>query len=377
LVFVFWCLGGFRGASLSQLLINLSFAIPEPTGLATYAIELLPHLRSLDPLLLAPRPIADFRHQLVPANMTSDLGAKGHLRRLVWTQLRLPALYRRSRSRLLFCPVPEAPIRLLRSNLRSVVMVHDLIPLRFFPPRSRLHLYSKYYVRWVVEQAVHVLCNSQATANDLVEFFQIPARKITITPLAHNTDRYRFLDLPRRDYFLYIGRNDPYKNLSGAIAAFQQFLTLAPAGPWEFWVAGPMNDRYQPALLAQIAEAGLTDRVRFLGYAPIDQLPVLLNQAIALVFPTRWEGFGIPALEAMACGTPVITSNVASLPEVTGDAAWLTNPNCPAAIAAAMVQLATDATLWQELRQRSLARSTHFSWAKTAAPTIEVLQRYL
>ncbi|TAD75277.1 MAG: glycosyltransferase family 1 protein [Oscillatoriales cyanobacterium] len=370
---------------MSQLLINLSFAIPEPTGLATYAIELLPHLRPLDPLLLAPQPIADFRHQVVPANMTSDLGAKGHLRRLLWTQFRLPVLYRRSRSHLLFSPVPEAPIRLLRSNLRSglrsglqsVVMVHDLIPLRLFPPRSRLHLYSKYYVRWVAEQAAHLLCNSQATANDLVDFFQIPARKITITPLAHNPDRYRFLDLPRQDYFLYIGRNDPYKNLSGAIAAFQQFLNLAPAGPWELWVAGPMNDRYQPDLVAQIAEAGLTDRVRFLGYVPIEQLPVLLNQAIALVFPTRWEGFGIPALEAMACGTPVITSNLASLPEVTGDAAWLTNPDCPAAIAAAMHQLAIDATLWQEFRQRSLVRSTHFSWAKTAAPTIEVLQRYL
>ncbi len=362
---------------MSQLAINLSFAIPEPTGLATYAIELLPHLRSLDPLLFAPWKIPGFRHQPIPSNMTSNLGAKGHLRRLIWTQFRLPELCRRSQTQLLFCPVPEAPIRLLGNGCRTVVMVHDLIPLRFFPPRSRLYLYSKYYVRWVAEQAAHLLCNSQATADDLIQFFQIPARKITVTPLAHNADRYRFLDLPRRPYFLYIGRNDPYKNLAGAIAAFAQFLRLAPAGDWEFWIAGPINDRYQPALLAQIAELGLGDRVQFLGYAPIDQLPVLLNQAIALVFPTRWEGFGIPALEAMACGTPVITSRLASLPEVTGDAALLIDPDRPAAIADAMVQLAIDSALWQDLRQRSLDRARHFSWAKTANATIEVLQRFL
>ena len=355
--------------------INLSFTIPEPTGLATYAIELLPYLRSRDPLLFSPWEMAGFRNQRVPANMTSDLGAKGHLRRLFWTQFRLPQLCRRSGVELLFCPVPEAPIQFGTRALRTLVMVHDLIPLRFFLPRSRLHLYSKYYVRRVAEQATHLLCNSQATADDLVHFFQIPAQKITVTPLAHNADRYRFLNLPRRPYFFYVGRNDPYKNLPGAIAAFAQFLRMAPANDWQFWIAGPMNPRYQPALAAQIAELGLADRVRFLGYVPIEQLPVLLNQAIALVFPTRWEGFGIPALEAMACGTPVITSNLASLPEVTGDAALLIDPEQPRAIADAMVQVATDDRLWQELHQRSLDRASQFSWAKTAAQTQAVLRQ--
>jgi glycosyltransferase involved in cell wall biosynthesis len=94
-----------------------------------------------------------------------------------------------------------------------------------------------------------------------------------------------------------------------------------------------------------------------------------------LVFPTRWEGFGIPALEAMACGTPVITSNLASLPEVTGDAALLIDPEQPRAIADAMVQVATDDRLWQELHQRSLDRASQFSWAKTAAQTQAVLRQ--
>ncbi len=110
---------------------------------------------------------------------------------------------------------------------------------------------------------------------------------------------------------------------------------------------------------------------------PYDQLPIIINQAIALVFPTLWEGFGLPVLEAMACGTPVITSNLSSLPEVAGDAAILVNPYNTQEITEAMQAVATDSTLRSRLSTLGINRASQFSWAKTGQATVEVLQRYL
>lgn len=351
--------------------INLAFLPVKPTGLATYAINLLPHLKSLHPTLLVAHPQAGFDCQAVPPAMTHEQGRTGHFSRLMWTQWQLPKLYRQVRSPLLFSPIPEAP---LFAGCRFVVTVHDLIPLRFFRPFTPLWTYQRYYLPQVLQQADHIITNSQATAQDIVDFFRVPAAKITPILLAHDRANFRPLNLPPRNYFLYLGRNDPYKNLHGLVNAFAQ---LRDRACYELWLAGPADDRYQPALVAHIAELGLTSQVKFLNYVPYTELPVIINQAIALVMPTLWEGFGLPVLEAMACGTPVITSNVSSLPEVTGDAAVLVNPRETGAIADAMYQLATDATLRTQLQTASLARANQFSWETTGKQTVQVLQRLL
>lgn len=255
-----------------------------------------------------------------------------------------------------------------------MVTVHDLIPLRFFRKFTPLWSYQRYYMPLVLQQAQHIICNSSATADDVVDFFKIPARKITPILLAHDAENFRFLDLPARNYFLYLGRNDPYKNLPRLIAAFAQ---LPDRASYELWIAGPADDRYSPALVEQITELGLTAQVKFLDYVPYAELPVVINQAIALVTPSLWEGFGLPVLEAMACGTPVITSNLSSLPEVAGDAALLVDPYDVGAIADAMHTLATDAALRSQLRSASLARASQFSWEKTGNATVEILKQFI
>ncbi|NJP08901.1 MAG: glycosyltransferase family 4 protein [Leptolyngbyaceae cyanobacterium RU_5_1] len=355
----------------NPLSINLAFLPTKPTGLATYAINLLPHLQHLNPTLFIDNAREGFTCYPAPAGLTNEQGRKGHFLRLAWTQFQLPNLYRQARSRLLFSPIPEAP---LFSSCRSVVTVHDLIPLRFFRKLSPLRLYQRYYVPQVLEQAEHIICNSKATAQDVVDFFNISAQKITPILLAHNAENFRFLDLPTRNYFLYLGRNDPYKNLQRLIAAFA---TLPHRSDYELWLAGPMDDRYVAELTTQIDELNLTAQVKFLSYVSYAELPVILNQAIALVMPSLWEGFGLPVLEAMACGTPVITSNLSSLPEVTGDAAILVDPYDTGAIADAMHQFTTDPNLHLQLRTASLARASQFSWAKTGQATVEILQQYL
>lgn len=254
-------------------------------------------------------------------------------------------------------------------------MVHDLIPLRFPRRFSPLTLYARYYVPQVLRQAQHIVCNSVSTADDITRFYQVPAHKITPILLAHDAKNFRFLDLPTQNYFLYLGRIDPYKNVQRLLTAFAQVSLDNPTT--QLWFSGPADRRYQPALTAQVAELGLMDRVKFLGYVPYAELPQLMNQAIGLVFPSLWEGFGLPVLEAMACGTPVIASNLSALPEVVGDAGLLVDPYNVESIAAAMRQLLRDKQLWQHCRTASLARASQFSWVQTGQATIEVLQQFL
>ncbi|MFQ3661823.1 MAG: glycosyltransferase family 1 protein, partial [Chloroflexaceae bacterium] len=169
-------------------------------------------------------------------------------------------------------------------------------------------------------------------------------------------------------YFLYIGTIQPRKNLTRLIEAF------AHAGPDDalLVIAGRRGWLSEP-IVRRVAELGLTNRVRFPGYVPDADLPALLSGALAFVFPSLYEGFGMPVLEAMACGAPVLTSTTSALPEVAGDAALLVDPCDTDAIAAALRRLAADAPLRASLRARGLVRAADFTWERCARKTLDVL----
>ncbi|MDB9485953.1 glycosyltransferase family 1 protein [Dolichospermum circinale CS-537/01] len=354
-----------------QLIINLSIIFSKPTGISNYAKNIFPYLTSLNPTLLTSEKYPNYNCYSVPNNLTPAEGTKGHLNRLIWTQFQLPKIYQKLKSQLLFSPIPEAP---LYTNCRFIVMSHDMIPLRFPKRFSPLTPYHLYYVPQVLNQAQHIICNSYATAKDLVDFFHIPGNKITPIPLAYDSSHFQFLNLPTRNYFLYIGRQDPYKNLQRLITAFS---ALPKRNDYELWLAGPYDKRYSPLLEIQTQELGINHLVKFLNYVPYDELPIIINQAIALVFPTLWEGFGLPVLEAMACGTPVITSNISSLPEVAGDGAILINPYHIEEITAAMKMIINDSETRKQLSEQGLKRVNQFSWEKTGLATVEILKQYL
>lgn len=356
---------------MAHLLVNLAFLNTQPTGLMTYGANIVPYLRSLSPTLLTPQVFPEATNYSIPTTMTADQGSKGHARRLLWTQFRLPSLYQRLDASLLFSPIPEAP---LGARIRSVVTIHDLIPLRFGKWRSPLTLYSRQYVPWVLRQADHILANSEATAQDVVNFFSIPASKITPISLAYDANHFRVLDVPKANYFLFLGRPDPHKNIHRVIEAFAQ---LDCRGDSTLWFAGTPDPKVTPFLLQQAEALGIADQVKVLDYVPYDELPNLLNQAIALVFPSLWEGFGLPVLEAMACGTPVITSNISSLPEVAGDAALLVDPYCVEAITQGMKTILMDDAARSQLREAGLKRVKQFSWATTGQLTADVLNHYI
>ncbi len=352
-----------------NILVNLVFVPQEPTGLANYSLNLLHHLQALSitPQNLLPQNLHIIdRHQY--PRLTNDFGIRGHLRRLAWTQWQLPQIYQQQRADLIFSPIPEAP---LFSKCRSIVTIHDLIPLRFPQWFSQgQKSYCRYYVQQVLQQANHVLCNSQTTAIDVQRFFHISPAKLTITPLACNHDQFRFLDLPPSNYFLYLGRSNPHKNVGRLIRAFAQ---LPQGEDYELWIAGSSDRRYTPDLIQLAASLGVSHRVKFLNYVPDAELPEMINRSIALVFPSLWEGFGLPILEAMACGTPVITSNLSALKEVAGDAALLVDPYQVTDIAGAMHEIIQDSGLRSHLRRLGLARAAKFTWQQTAAATQAVI----
>ena len=354
------------------LLVNLAVLSPKPTGISIYAQQVVPHLRSLHPLLLSPQDLpeaAAIAHRTIPANLSPAHGSPGHLRRLLWTQFQLPLLYHQYRSTLIFAPLPEIPLGL---GCRSVAMVHDLIPLRFPNPKSALTLYFRQVLPWVLRRSVHLICNSHATAQDVITQFRIPETKITPIPLAYDRAHFRPLNLPRQNYCLYIGRPDPHKNLPRIIQALAQ-----GPGDLELWIVGGHDRRYTPQIQALSDTLGLGQRLKFLDYVPYSDLPQLYSQAIALIFPSLWEGFGLPVLEAMACGTPVITSNCSALPEVAGEAAILVDPYNVGEIAAAIQAIVQDSGLAQQLVNAGLQQAQKFSWTQTGQATAQVLAQLL
>jgi glycosyltransferase involved in cell wall biosynthesis len=362
----------------NPILINLSVIFNQPTGIATYALNVAKHLQSLNPIFLTAKQQSNLQCYTIPSNMTPAEGSQGHLRRLLWTQWQLPKIYQQLQSNLIYSPLPEAP---LYSKCRYIVMCHDLIPLRFPRQFSPLTNYFRYIVPQVLKQARHIICNSESTANDIINYYGISASKIIPILLAYDVNHFyprtqenTFSFKEERPYFLYLGRHDPYKNLTRLITAFAN---LKNYQDYNLLIAGTKDSKFTIQLQHQVAELNLTQQVQFLDYISYQKLPILLSNAVALVFPTLWEGFGLPVLEAMACGTPVITSNLASLPEITEEAAILVNPYNIVEITNAMKEIGENKLMRSHLIKLGLTRVKQFSWTKTGEQTKTVLQQFI
>jgi glycosyltransferase involved in cell wall biosynthesis len=373
-------------------------AVAARTGTEHYTYELLAALAQIDrrtryTLYCNQQPAA------LPA-----LGPNFTLRRIpfprLWTHARLSAELALRPPNVLFVPAHVLPLGApLRRGMRSIVTIHDLGYLHFpeaHTPAQRLYL--RLSTRWSARAATGLIALSQATRDDLVRFAGAPPTKITIV---HHGLSPRFRPVGdqaaivaaqakygiRPPYFLYVGTIQPRKNLVRLIEAF-----ASASRDWGLQVGDTTRNRQSPTADLQLVIAGKTgwlageierqatrlfgpnsQAVRFTGYVDDDDLPALLSGALAFVFPSLYEGFGMPVLEAMACGVPVLTAATSSLPEVAGDAALLVDPEDTAAIAAGIARLAADQLLRDDLRTRGLARAALFTWARCAEETLRVL----
>jgi glycosyltransferase involved in cell wall biosynthesis len=266
---------------------------------------------------------------------------------------------------------------LLPPRIRTVVTVHDVVHRRHpgTMPLPNL-LVDRALMALSLKRAAAVIAVSQATAADIREQFRISSARLYtihhgISPLPAKSDQSRGAEsrLPE-NYFLFVGTLDPRKNFERIFRAFE---ILKPEGRGLHLVIVGAEGWKNHAFLKMVRNHPLRHHVHLEGYIPRDRLLSYYQNSICLVFPSLYEGFGLPILEAMACGTPVLTSNGSSMSEVAGDAALLVNPYDTHGIAVAMDKLSRDQALRKRLIHRGLERVVQFSWKKCAAETLNVL----
>ncbi len=264
-----------------------------------------------------------------------------------------------------------------------VVTVYDLSFMRFPERLSRARrLYLQCMTALTCARARRILAISQSTADDLIDLLGVPAAKIDVTPLGYDKAMFRPLlpaecerfrrkeNLPER-FWLYLGTLEPRKNLQMLLRAYAD---LAPEDRLPLLFGGGVGWRGQ-AILADIERLGLSTSVKHVGFLPATDLPLWYNCAEAFLFPSVFEGFGLPVLEAMACGTPVVTTDVSSLPEVAGKAGRRLPPEDQARWTAELKAIKTNDE-WREMaRENGLERAKLFSWARTAELTLDSYRR--
>ena len=296
-------------------------------------------------------------------------------------QFKIPLALERERVRMVHEPHYVLP-PLVRC--RSVVTIHDCIHLMFpqYLPGRLAYVYAKGSMWSAARKANRILTVSEASKRDILRFFDVAPEKVSVI---YNAIDERFLappntahmELVRQRYqldhpfVLYVGNIKPHKNIQRLIDAFGRTRARGCQEDLKLVIIGDEISKY-PALRQSVHKYKLDKHVRFLGFQPMETLAAFYRLARVFVFPSLYEGFGLPPLEAMACGTPVVTSNVSSLPEVAGGAALLVDPYDPEAIAAGICQALTDEPLRADLIARGLERARSFSWAQSVRRIHEI-----
>jgi glycosyltransferase involved in cell wall biosynthesis len=353
---------------------------PPVTGIGRYTRNLLHHIG--DPL--APDQLVVFTLKGQRAEngyrgkrVVSPLPDGHEMARLVWEQTFVPLDVKR-----LGIDVYHSPNHVLPMALpcKSVVTVHDLsfLDRRLF--NTRRFLYLNLMTRPSIWKADRIICISEHTKRNLEEKFPSVRQK---TRLVYQGLDPRFETPPSREsiaefkarlglgpYVLYVGAIEPRKNLVRLIHAFETAVREANV-PHDLALCGPEGWRFAPVMEAW-RQSPLKDRIRFMDYVPESDIQLWYGAADVLAYPSLAEGFGLPALEAMACGTPVVTSNVSALPELVGDAAITVSPESVRQIADGLIRVLTDKALASEMSERGLERSRLFRWEKAAAETVAV-----
>jgi glycosyltransferase involved in cell wall biosynthesis len=355
-------------------------------GIGTYVRNLLRHLSRLD---RATEYVLLCREQ--DCGVAAELGE--NFRAVPETapaysvreQLSVPLDLRREGADLFHAPHYVLPPL---TPCRSVVTIHDCIHLRFpqYLPNRAAYAYARSSLWMATHRARRVLTVSEASKRDILKYFHLPESKIDVI---YNAIDERFGQAPSEEeitrvreryqlndpFVLYAGNIKPHKNLERLIDAFH-ILRRHGFDQVKMLIIGDEISKYA-TLRRAVHRHKLHKHVRFFGFVPDQTLAILYRLAGVFVFPSLYEGFGLPPLEAMSSGTPVVTSNVSSLPEVVGDAALLIDPYDSQAIADAMRRVLSEPALREDLRRRGFERVRHFSWERSVARVRQIYDEVL
>jgi glycosyltransferase involved in cell wall biosynthesis len=365
---------------------NAQIVSPFGAGVATYARDLLK--------ALAEHAVPDEIYAFGSKKHLSDIDSPTfHLvsgnffnlqgwTRIVWEQVVLPLKSRQYNVDVMVYPDHTAP--LIGKTCPVVITIHDVAFLAY-PETFRFmrRTYKSLALQRSVNQADAIVVVSHATKEECLRFLTVDESKIHVVHngvdplfsvvrdqkrLTHVKEKYA---LPDR-FILFVGTLEPRKNVLGLVKAFARL--NVPTDFCKLVIAGLRGWMYNE-IFDEIEAGNLKDRVCFLGYVPRDDLVCLYNMAEIFVYPSFYEGFGFPPLEAMACGVPVITSNVSSMPEIAGDAAVLIDPQNTEMLTKTIQELLNDPSKKNDLRKRGLEQVKKFSWEKTASKIVDICRR--
>ncbi len=304
----------------------------------------------------------------------------------LWYRLRLPLPVQWATGAIDLFHSPDFVLPPVSGNIPTLLTVHDLSFVHYpetFP--TNLVAYLNRVVPWSIQRATHVLADSQATRNDLINLWHIPAEKITVLYSGVNgmfqpeTDEARITavrakyQLGTAPYILAVGTVQPRKNYQLLIRAFSQLVTNQP---YHLVIAGGKGWLYEE-VLAEVDRQQMNGRVHFTGFVADNDLPTLYSEATLLVQPSIYEGFGLPLLEAMACGVPIISSNISSLPEVVGESAVLLSPHDETAWANTIQRLLNEPTQRAHLVAAGFRQVRRFTWQAAAKQLLGIYQTLL
>ncbi|KLU75415.1 glycosyltransferase family 4 protein [Clostridium botulinum] len=351
------------------------------TGIGTYTYQLVNSLNKIDDLnqylIFMPQSSTydiKFKNNYKIKNITKDM--KGEF----WDEVNIPNILKNQDIDLYH--VPQNGVGLPKDKTSPfVITLHDIIPYKM--PETVGPTYLEIFKKEmpnIISRCDGILTVSNYSKQDIIDAFNYPEEKIFVTHLA-NEDIYFPRDKVKcknfisknyginDDYILYVGGFSPRKNIIGLIEAFSKFKN----NNLKLIIVGKQGKSY--ALYKNTAEKlHIPDKVIFPGFIPLEHMPIFYNACKLFVYPSLYEGFGLPPIEAMACGAPIITSNLTSLPEVVGNAGLLINPYNIDELHQAMDKVLQDHILRNSLVKKSLTRSSKFSWTKTAKDTLTAFQ---
>jgi glycosyltransferase involved in cell wall biosynthesis len=354
---------------------------PQTSGIPMYVRSLLSHLLKIDQeneyILYAHK---DFE---LPFNFKNVEKKTGALTRYgsVWMQMELPFWLKRDKIDVFWGTQHILPLMVSR-DIKTVLTIHDLIHYVFPKTMKPLNfVINKLIIPSSVRRADFLVAISNWTLSDVFKYLQPIEKRSKVVHLAIGKQfKPQNINISRKivkdkfgidfPYILSVGTFEPRKNIGGL---FNAFSSIADKIPHHLVVVGQKGWKNKKSL-EEITLSQYHDRVHLIGYVDDEFIPYIYSAADVFVFPSFYEGFGLPPLEAMACGVAVITSNVSSLPEVVGDAAVLTNPRDPAAIGLEIIKILQDLKLRESLIKKGQMQISKFSWEKTAKEMLEIFE---
>lgn len=357
-----------------KIYINATILDERPTGLGIYIKNIISKLKdkNIDFKVFCPINLEGVNVIKTTEKLKTTYKKRGGLVRFLWTQFVLP--FKVKKNDIVYHPFQYLSIL---SRSKQIITIHDFIPLYYPEVAKHQYYYYKIVMPILLKKAHKIVCISENTKNDVVKFFNVDEDKLikiyngydeklfNKNAIKDNVLNKYNIDKP---YFISVGAGYSHKNLEAALKAFKN---VTESSLCEFIIVGKDSD-YINKLKVLCKELKIEEKVRFVGYVPDEDLPALYNKAIAFVYPTLYEGFGLPILEAMACGTVVLCSNNSSLPEVYGDAAISFDANDIQEIEKAMNLILSNKDESIRLIELSKKRIAMFNWNITANEIIKL-----